>query len=204
MFENMAAQVLTEHMYLKTFRPSIGGTGDPRLLDPEGRPLATRDGWVCVAANTNEQAFAFFEAIGRPELKADPRFNSVAARFQHVREYYRIRTEALRQKTTAEWLALFERCDVPAMPYHTLDSLMEDAHLREVGFFQAVEHPTEGEIINMAVPNRLSGGARRDFLPAPKLGQHSVEVLREAGYGDAEIEKMIASGATLDGRLERQ
>ena len=201
MFENMAAQVLTEHMYLKTFEPPIGGTGDPRLLDPEGRPLPTKDGWVCISANTNEQAFAFFDAIGRPELKTDPRFNSIVARFRNVREYFRIRTEALQQKTSAEWLEIFERCDVPAMPYHTLDSLMEDAHLKEVGFFQTIEHPTEGRIVNMMVPNRLSGGTRRDFLPAPKVGQHSVEILREAGYGEAAIDAMIASGATLDGRI---
>jgi crotonobetainyl-CoA:carnitine CoA-transferase CaiB-like acyl-CoA transferase len=202
MFENMAAFVLSEHMYQRTFVPARGGTGDPRLLDPEARPLATRDGWICVSANTDAQAFALFEAIGRPELKDDPRFNSVAARFRNVREYFRIRAEALKQKSTAEWLEIFERCDVPAMPYHTLDSLMEDPHLQEVGFFQEIEHPTEGRVINMALPNRTSAGARRDFLPAPKLGQHSVEILREIGFSEPEIAAMIASRATLDGRTE--
>lgn len=201
MFENMAVQVLSEHMYLRTFEPPLGGTGDPRLLDPDGRPLPTRDGYVCVAANTNEQAFAFFDAIGRSELKTDRRFNSVNARFKNVREYFRIRSEALKQKTTAEWLRIFDRCDVPAMPYHTLDSLMEDPHLKDVGLFRVVEHPTEGGVINMALPNRLTGGARPDFRPAPKIGQHSVEILREAGYDEAAIAAMVASGATLDGRI---
>ena len=203
MFENMAAFVLSEHMYMKTFVPPRGETGDPRLLDPQAKPLATRDGWICVSANTNAQAFAFFEAIGRPELKADPRFNSVAARFRNVGEYFQIRGEALKEKTTAEWLEIFDRRDVPAMPYHTLDSLMEDPHLREVGFFETLEHPTEGRVINMALPNKLSRGARSDQRLAPKIGQHSVEILREVGYADSDIDAMVASQVTLDGRIAR-
>jgi crotonobetainyl-CoA:carnitine CoA-transferase CaiB-like acyl-CoA transferase len=130
MFENMAAFVLSEHMYMKTFEPPRGTTGDPRLLDPQAKPLATKDGWIALSANTNAQAFAFFDAIGRPELKTDPRFDSVATRFNNVGEYFRIRAEALKEKTTAEWLDIFDACDVPAMPYHTLDSLMEDPHLK--------------------------------------------------------------------------
>ncbi|HEV7800519.1 MAG TPA: CoA transferase [Burkholderiales bacterium] len=204
MFENMAAFVLSEHMYMKTFEPPRGTTGDPRLLDPQAKPLATKDGWIALSANTNAQAFAFFDAIGRPELKTDPRFDSVATRFNNVGEYFRIRAEALKEKTTAEWLDIFDACDVPAMPYHTLDSLMEDPHLKEVDFFRTVEHPTEGKIINMELPNKLSRGARSDFNPAPKIGQHSVEILREIGYADAQIEALVSGKITVDGRISKQ
>ena len=203
MFENMAGFVLSEHMYLKTFDPPRGPTGDPRLLDPQAKPLATKDGFICVSANTQAQAFALFEAIGRPELKDDPRFNTIVARFKNVGEYFRIRAEALKEKTTAEWLDIFERCDVPAMPYHTLDSLMEDPHLADVGFFERIEHPTEGRVINMRLPNKLSRGARNDFVPAPKIGQHSVEILGELGYGEDEVERLVAQQVTLDGRLAK-
>ncbi len=203
MFENMAAFVLSEHMYMKTFDPPRGETGDPRLLDPQAKPLATRDGYICVSANTNAQAFALFDAIGRPELKTDPRFDSIAARFRNVGEYFRIRAEALKEKTTAQWLEIFDKADIPAMPYHTLDTLMEDLHLGEVGLFQRIEHPTEGPIINMALPNKLSGGARSDFNPAPKIGQHSVEILREIGYADAQIDELVSGKVTLDGRIAR-
>lgn len=202
MFENMAAFVLSEHMYLKTFQPQRGGTGDPRLLDPQARPLPTRDGYVCVSANTNQQAFALFDAIGRADLKTDPRFASVAARFENVQAYFAIRAEALKQKTTAEWLAVFDQLDVPAMPYHTLDTLMEDPHLKDVGFFQVRDHPTEGTIIDMALPNKMAATARRDYLPPPKIGQHSVELLKELGYDDAEIAGLIAGGVTRDGGAE--
>ena len=204
MFENIAKAVLEEHMYLKTFEPPLGPAGDPRLIDPQARPLATKDGYICISANTDAQAFAVFDAIGRPELKTDPRFSSVAARFRNTAEYFSIRAEGLKQKTTAEWVEIFDRTHVPAMPFQTLDQLMEDPHLRDVGFFQLVDHPTEGRIRNMALPNKLSRGARRDFRHAPKIGQDSVEVLEEIGYGTEDIAQLIASGATLDGRIKPQ
>jgi len=203
MFENMVAFVLSEHMYLKTFDPPRGPTGDPRLLDPQAKPLATKDGWICVSANTQAQAFALFDAIGRPELKNDPRFSSITARFKNVGEYFRIRAEALETRTTAEWLEIFDRCDVPAMPYHTLDSLMEDPHLADVGLFETIEHPTEGRIVNMTLPNKLSRGARQDFAAAPKLGQDSVEILRELGYSEEVIAQLVESQVTLDGRIAK-
>ena len=203
MFENLVKFVLEEHMYLKTFEPPLGETGDPRLLDPSGKPIPTRDGWICVSANTDEQAFAFFRTIGRPELEADPRFSSVQARFANVKAYFQIRADALKAKTTAEWLEIFDRHDVPAMPYHTLDSLLDDPHLADVGFFELREHPTEGRIRNMRLPNRWSSCARSGWRPAPKLGEHSVEVLGEIGFGEAEIRRFIADGITVDGRSKR-
>jgi crotonobetainyl-CoA:carnitine CoA-transferase CaiB-like acyl-CoA transferase len=204
MFENLAKFVLEEHMYLKTFEPPLGGTGDPRLIDPLGKPIPTQDGWICISANTNDQAFAFFDAVGRPELKTDPRFSSVPARFAHVKEYFEIRMEALKTRTTAEWLDILERADVPCMPYHTLDSVLEDPHLHDVGFFEIKDHPTEGRTRSMRLPNKWSCGTRRDWNPAPKLGQQSIEILREVGYADAEIDAMIASGITIDGGIDKQ
>ncbi len=202
MFENAVKFVLEEHMYLQTFEPPLGGTGDPRLFDPQAKPIPTRDGWICISANTNAQVFALFDAMGRPELKTDPRFSSVQARFANVGDYFRERSEALKTRTTAEWMELFDRNDVPAMPYHTLDDLFHDPHLQDVGFFETREHPTEGRIRNIRLPNKWSSGVRREWNPAPKLGQHSVDILRDLGYGDSEIERMVASGATLDGRLD--
>jgi crotonobetainyl-CoA:carnitine CoA-transferase CaiB-like acyl-CoA transferase len=203
MFENLVKFVLEEHMYLKTFVPPLGETGDPRLLDPLGKPVPTKDGWICISANTDDQVFAFFDAIGRPELKTDPRFATIPARFAHVTEYYQVRMDALKAKTTAEWLELFDRGDVPAMPYHTLDSLLEDPHLKDVGFFELKDHPTEGKTRSMRLPNKWSSSVRREWVPAPKLGQHGVEILREIGYDDAGIDAMIAAGVTIDGRLKK-
>jgi crotonobetainyl-CoA:carnitine CoA-transferase CaiB-like acyl-CoA transferase len=92
---------------------------------------------------------------------------------------------------------------VPAMPYHTLDTLMDDPHLKEVRLFETVDHPTEGPIVNLTLPNKLSRGARRDFIPAPKLGQHSVEILQELGFTADAIDAMVAEKVTADGRIDR-
>jgi crotonobetainyl-CoA:carnitine CoA-transferase CaiB-like acyl-CoA transferase len=177
--------------------PPRGPPGDARVLDPMGKPVATQDGYICVSANTDAQAFALFDAIGRPELKTDPRFSSVKARLANVRAYFDVRAESFRTRTTDEWIDILEQADVPAGPMHTLDSLPNDAHLADVGFFREVEHPVEGAIIDMTFPNRFSAGARDDYCAAPLLGGDSVAVLREIGYGGAEIDAMIRSGATI-------
>lgn len=201
MFENIARFVLEEHMYHQTFDPPIGTTGDPRIFDPWARPVPTKDGYICISANTDAQAFAVFDAIGKPEFKTDPRFSSVAARFKHVPQYFAARAEGLKQKTTAEWIEIFDKADVPAMQYHTLETLMQDPHLQDVGFFKKIDHPTEGRMIDMALTNVSTAGARTDYLPAPKVGQHTVEILRDAGYSDSQIDAMVAAGTAVDGRL---
>ncbi len=203
MFENMVKFVLEEHMYLKTFDPPLGETGDPRLLDPMNKPIPTKDGWICISANTNNQAFAFFDAIGRPELKTDPRFNSVSARFANVADYFDIRMKALQRRTTDEWLKIFDAGDVPAMPYHTLDSVLDDPHLTDIRFFEMKDHPTEGRTRSMRLPNKWSCGTRDGWSPAPKLGEQSVEILREIGLDETEIQALLASGTTVDGRPEK-
>jgi hypothetical protein len=84
------------------------------------------------------------------------------------------------------------------------DSLLEDPHLQDVGFFEIKDHPTEGRTRNMRLPNKWSCGTRRDWRPAPKLGEHSVDILHEAGFSADEIKKMIADGVTVDGRIKKQ
>ena len=200
MFENMAAFVLAEHMGDLTFVPPRGQSGDLRLLDPMGKPVPTRDGHICVSANTDAQAFALFDAIGRPELKNDPRFSSVKARLTNVRAYFNVRAEAFHARTTAEWLEILAKADVPAGRMHTLESLITDEHLADTGFFREVEHPVEGAIVEMQFPNRFSAGGGDDYRLPPLLGGDSVAILHEIGYGSDEIEEMVKSKVTIDGR----
>jgi crotonobetainyl-CoA:carnitine CoA-transferase CaiB-like acyl-CoA transferase len=202
MFENVAKYVLEEHLYLKTFKPPLGEMGDPRIFDPWAKPIPTKDGWICLAANTNAQAFAFFRAIGRPELKDDPRFASIEARFRNVGDYFGLRAAALATRTTAEWLQILNDADVPAMAYNTLEALAEDPHLKDVGLLREVEHPTEGTIYEIRPPNTLSCGTRDDYLAAPKIGQQSLDILQELGYDQDAVREMVRKGVTVDGSLK--
>jgi crotonobetainyl-CoA:carnitine CoA-transferase CaiB-like acyl-CoA transferase len=165
-----------------------------------GKPVQTRDGYISVSANTDAQAFAMFDAIGRPELKNDPRFLSVRARLANVRDYFDVRADGFRTKTTAEWVEILAKADIPAGAMHTLESLVEDEHLADAEFFREIDHPVEGRIVDMEFPNRFSAGGRTERLPAPLKGGDSVAILREIGYGDDAIDEMVKSKATVDGR----
>jgi crotonobetainyl-CoA:carnitine CoA-transferase CaiB-like acyl-CoA transferase len=200
MLENMASFVASEHLGALTFEPPVGPSGDGRLLSPDYRPLPTKDGYITVRPNTNAQAFAFFDAIGHPELKTDPRFNSAAARTKNAREYFRIQRETLSAKTTDEWVALFDKLDVPAARYNSIDDLLSDPHLNDVGFFKHEDHPSQGRIRRPKLANIFSGGARKDERSAPLVGEQTREILAEAGYADSEIEGLLAMGAAHAGR----
>ncbi len=195
MLENMASFVTSEHMAAATFVPPVGPTGDNRLLSPDYRPLPTSDGYITVGPNTNQQAFAFFDAIGRPELKTDKRFDSAASRTANADAYFKVRAAGLKQKATTEWLEIFEKLQVPAARYNSIDDLFDDPHLSDIGFFETVEHPSEGPIRRTKIPNTFHGGMRESTLDAPRLGQHTREILGEAGYASAEIDALIASKA---------
>ena len=99
--------------------------------------------------------------------------------------------ETLLTRTTAEWMDLFAKADIPFGPMHTLDSLIDDPHLAAVGLLQDMDHPTEGKL-RMTTPaatwSRTPASVR---TPAPTLGEHGAEILREAGYADEAIAALL-------------
>ena len=197
MFECLTEFVLGEHMGGRTFEPAIGPMGQPRLLAQNRKPYATRDGYLCLLLYNDKQWRTFLQLVGQEErFESDPRFSSQESRSQHYDAAYAFVAEHLRTRTTAEWLKLLIDADVPVMPLNSLGDLLDDRHLNETGFFTRVEHPTEGTITSMAVPSRWTESPPELRSPAPRLGEHSVEILREAGYSDGEIDALIDAGVT--------
>jgi crotonobetainyl-CoA:carnitine CoA-transferase CaiB-like acyl-CoA transferase len=200
MFETMAQFVLTDHMAGMTFDPPLGPAGYARLLAKSRKPYATKDGYLCVLIYNDKQWKSFLELVGRAELiESDPRFADYGARARNIDALYLLVEEHLATRTTAQWQAALAVADIPVMPLHTLESLMQDPHLAAVDFFKMVDHPSEGRMRSMAAPGDWSAtqpGIRRH---APRLGEHSAELLREAGLGEAAIAALASTSAT---RLE--
>lgn len=197
MFESLTQFVLGDHMGGSTFDPPIGAMGYARLLAPDRNPYSTKDGYLCLLIYNDKQWRNFFQLLGREDVfEQDERFSTPTKRSQHIAEVYAYVADELRTRTSAEWLTALSDADIPVMPLNSLEALLEDPHLRETGFFKIVDHPTEGRIRTMRLPSRWSESSPDEPRPAPRLGQHSVEVLKEVGYADAEIEVMRAAGVT--------
>ncbi len=195
MFETMAQYVLSDHMYGRTFEPPLAEAGYPRMLTQERRPFPTKDGYLCTLIYTDKHWRRLFDLVGRPELKDDARFADLFNRTRHIAELYAFVGAALRERTTAEWVEIFEAGDLPVMPLSTLDGLLADPHLQETGFFSIVDHPSEGRIRTMAVvPSSWSRSKPEVRHQTPRLGEDSVEILREAGYSAEDIARLLEAG----------
>jgi len=196
MFETVVAYVMVEHLYGETFVPPLETAGYKRILNRWRRPFRTRDGYLAVVPYTDADWRAFFAVAGRPDLLADPRFTTLESRLANIEVLYEELSKIVATRSSAEWLDALDRAGVPATIVNTLETLLTDPQLEATGFWQIVDHPSEGTLRLPAIPttySRTPGEIRR--LP-PRLGEHSLEVLREAGFGEAEIDAMLASGAT--------
>ena len=197
MFETMTQMVLADHMGGHTFVPPEGPHGYARMLAPYRAPYETRDGYMCVLIYNDKHWRAFFRLIGREDLfDTDPRFGSHEARSRNIAEVYAFAAEQLQQRTSAEWEKLLREADIPSAPMKTVDDLLRDPHLAQTGFFMETEHPSEGRLREMTLASHWSDAGPMPHRPAPRLGEHSAEILREAGYADAEIERLAAEGVT--------
>jgi len=196
MFETLAQFVLSDHFGGRAFEPPIGPAGYSRLLARDRRPYRTSDGYICILVYTDRQWESFFRLIGKAEqFHNDPRFTTAAARARHFAEAYTLLAEVLATRTTAEWLAVFQKADIPAVPMHDLDALIDDPHLAAVGFFQTIAHPTEGRVRLVGIPSRWSRSRLAIRRHPPGLGENTAEVLREIGLNDAAIARLAADGA---------
>lgn len=200
MFETMAQLVLGDHMGGRTFEPPLEPYRYARMLAEHRVPYATKDGYLCVLVYNDKHWRSFLRLVGREELfEADSRFSSQEARSRHIGEVYAFVAEQLATRTSAEWLRLLKEADIPVAPLTSVDDLIEDPHLLETGFIVTTQHPTEGKLRVMTAPGRWSETPPGELRPAPRLGEHSREILREAGYSEAEVEALIAQRVTAVG-----
>jgi formyl-CoA transferase len=191
MFETMLQFNLFEHLWEGALGSSEGrGLGYPRMFSPYRRPYPTRDGHICLLAVNDAQWRRVLTAIGQPDLLDDPRFCRMTARMRNIDQLYGILEAAIATRTSAEWSAIFDAADVPYGPVRELDQMMSDPYLRETGFFERHQHPTEGEMVMTAIPVQFSDSPGNVRLLPPTLGEHSLEVLAEVGYDAAVAQRL--------------
>ncbi len=195
MFESLLQTVLGEHLGGCTFEPRAGEPGYARMLARDRRPFQTADGYVCALIYNDKQWKAFFALIGRPELMQSEKFRDQEARSRNYDDAYALVDAEMRKRGTEEWVAALEAADIPVQRMNSLDDIIADPHLAAIGYFNEIEHPSEGRIRSMAVPSEWSETAPEYRLHAPRHGEHTREVLREAGLSEAAIDALIARGA---------
>ena len=192
MFETIASMVLSDHMGGRTFDPAAGPARFERYASVR-RPMKTLDGQICLMVLTDRQWHTLFAALGRPELQDDTRFQTVSARDQNIDTLYLIVGEILKRRSTDEWMAILEAADIPVGRVETIDSLIDHPQLEGSGFFEWVDHPTEGKVRNIARTTSWSATQPSYTRPAPRRGEHTREVLLEAGFTTEDVDALCAS-----------
>jgi crotonobetainyl-CoA:carnitine CoA-transferase CaiB-like acyl-CoA transferase len=198
MLETMTAFVMAEHMGGLTFDPPSGPPGYARMLAPDRRPHRTADGHICILPYTDRHWKDFFRIAGRPEFADDPRLADAQTRSHHVAELYALIAECVARETTAHWLDKLKSADIPCGPVNPLAELPADEHLAAVDFFPLTEHPSEGAIRMVRPPVRFGDADCAPRQPAPRLGEHSRAILREAGLPEPEIDDLLARKIAIE------
>jgi crotonobetainyl-CoA:carnitine CoA-transferase CaiB-like acyl-CoA transferase len=192
MFELMAAFSLCEHMASATFQED-GKIGYVRVISPSRKPYRTSDGWVGVLPYSEANWRKILAEINRLDVAEAAWFRNATERSARVDELYDILAEAMPARSTAEWLATFERLDIPAQPVRLPNDLLRDPHLADVGFFEprfASETPVTRSLRQAVNVEDLPVEAD---LPPPMLGADTAAVLREAGLSEEEIAAVSVS-----------
>lgn len=177
MLETMVAFNAQEHLGGAVFAPTLGRMGYEPVRDGMRRPFRTRDGYLCFLPYIHAHWRRFFELIARPDLAADPRFGTLRGRQANLGAVWAEVGRQLAERDNAAWRALLDGTDIPHAVLNDLEDLLDDPHLAATGFWQMHTHPSEGRI----------------RLPAPRLGEHTAEILAEHGFAAADIARLYQS-----------
>jgi crotonobetainyl-CoA:carnitine CoA-transferase CaiB-like acyl-CoA transferase len=193
MFETMVAFNLTEHASGAIFVPPLGRPVYDRQTSRTRRPFATIDGRISVIVYNDRQWQSFADLVGVPGLMVDPIFRSMGARLANLDKVNGFLAKHFATRTTAEWLALLAAAGVAAMPVNTTADLYSEPHLAAVGMFVNVQDPEFGGLRYPRQPVLFDGAVVAPPVRAPRLGEHTRDILYAAGLSGVEIDAAMAN-----------
>lgn len=196
MYETMVSYVMAEHLWGNTFEPPMGTSGYVRLMSDHRKPYPTKDGYIAILPYLDAHWETFCKLADREELLDDPRFKTLSDRVGNIDDTYQETGKTMLRKTTKEWMDIFGKTSVPTIVVNELEDLITDEHLVATGFWKTIEHPTEGTLRTPAFPINFSETPADIRRHQPRLGEHSIEILKEAGLDQSAIDALIADGAT--------
>jgi crotonobetainyl-CoA:carnitine CoA-transferase CaiB-like acyl-CoA transferase len=190
MFETSVEFNFVEHFGGFAFEPPLSKPGFWRLLNKMRKPYRTKDGYTCILPYSDRNWQDFYEFTGRDEFKDDIRFRRLSDRTLHIEVLYRVIEEEALKRTTAEWVEFCDQVSIPCMPVLSLQELPDDPHIQAVGLFETGDHPTEGRYRILRRPVSFSNAPFQITRHAPQQGEHTTEVLTEAGFSPEQISKI--------------
>jgi crotonobetainyl-CoA:carnitine CoA-transferase CaiB-like acyl-CoA transferase len=159
----------------------------------------TQDGYVTVGGNNQKLWTAFCTSVcGKPEWLTDPRFNPLAQRLKNVDALEREIEAVFATQPTAHWVEKLDAAGVPGGPVYTYDQILADPHIKARDMVVEIDHPKIGRMKSLGIPVKSTGELLSIRRAAPWLGQHSAEILKEAGYGERDIEALYTEGVLYD------
>ena len=173
---------------------SPGPLGSAHILTAPYQAFTASDGWLNIGGANQANWERIADVLGHPEWRDDPRFATNTARMQNLPALVGAMNAVLAQKTRAEWLALLDAAGVPAGPVNSLGEALTHPQTQARGMVVELVHPQAGPTKALGCPIHLSATPARIDRPAPLLGEHTRELLRECGYADAEIDALAAAG----------
>ena len=168
--------------------------GSAHPLNAPYQAVATADGWINVGAANQANWLRLVEVIGQPALADDARFGSNAERMANRAVLIETLERVFRKERTAHWMERLNEAGIPAGPILDMAEMHEDPQAVARDMITEVEHPVAGTVRGIGAPVKFHGTPGPRATPAPLLGQHSFEVLQEAGYSVAELEALLAAG----------
>jgi crotonobetainyl-CoA:carnitine CoA-transferase CaiB-like acyl-CoA transferase len=196
MFETMVSFIMAEHLWGYTFEPPLGEPGYTRLMSHHRKPYKTKDGFIAILPYLDSHWEIFCKLSNRLDLLNDERFESLSQRVKNIDDTYQETAKTMLNKTTKEWLEIFGNTSVPTISVNNLKDLIHDNHLKQTGFWKEIAHPTEGALRTPAFPINFSDSPASIRRHQPNLGEHSKEILLDAGISESELENMLLNGST--------